>query len=134
MDARLVDGSVNKCDVKMATNINVRFQGRFSTGNNRLLTTATSTIANPVNFVVQGNLTSQTRDYVYLQATFSANDFLQFTLPGNTDVAFGGPHCFVGFEYDSVKYYIASDKATMVYDAANSEYDLYMCGICVPFY
>lgn len=134
MDARLVDGSVNKCDVKMATNITCRFQGRFSTGNNRLLTTGTSVVANPVQFLIQGNVTEQTRDNVYLQVSFNASEFLQFTLPSNADIAFGGPHCFLGFEYDQVKYYVATDNATMVYDATNSEYILYICGVCVPFY
>lgn len=118
----------------MATNIVCRFQGRFSTGNNRLLTTGSSAVTNPVQFLVQGNVTSQTRDYVYLQVSFNASEFIQFTLPSNADIAFGGPHCFIGFEYERVKYYIATDNATMVYDAANSEYVLYVCGTCVPYY
>lgn len=118
----------------MATNIVLRFQGRFSTGNNRLLTNGSTPIRNPKAFIVQGNVTSQTRDQVFLQISFDASELVQFTLPDNTDVAFGGPHAFLGFEYDNVKYYIATDNSTMTYSSGDTEYVLYLCGVCVPYY
>lgn len=118
----------------MATNVVLRFQGRFSTGNNRLLTTGSSSIPNPKQFLIQGNVTNQTRDSVFVQVSFDASELVQFTLPDNGDVAFGGPHCFLGFEYENVKYYLATDNATMVYDSGTPDYVLYMCAVCVPYY
>lgn len=118
----------------MATDVVCRFQGRFSTGNNRLLTTGASAVANPKQFLVQGNVSFQTRDVVFMQVSFDASEFTQFTLPDNADVAFGGPHCFLGFTYKGVKFYIATDNATMCYDSGDSEYVLYICGVCVPYY